>query len=238
MARAHVQRAEAQILAAANENAALGGGAACVGIDQSVGHLREFDARSAVTLTLNVGAGALEEEEELIGQSIGLEVSRVGAKLHQPRSVVGLAFLDDDARRVVLLGKLDGGIRHRTAAVNFVAKLISRRFDKGPQLRIGIAGVRPHHLLVTRESRGSHAAQIFSDQQILRLEVTVERHLVGLSRGRDLVDAHAANSPGIEEVTGRIEDAFARGDLRLDARMSCGLQKTSLPPIDTLLTGK
>src|SRR4030095_6428872 len=118
MASAHVQR-KAEALAAISlyENAALRGGATGVGVDQGVGHLGELNTRSAVTLTLDVCAGAFEQKEELIGQSIRFEISGIGTKLRQPAAVVVLALLDDDARGMALVRKFDGRIRHRTAAV-------------------------------------------------------------------------------------------------------------------------
>ena len=152
--------------------------------------------------------------------------------------LVVLGFFDHDAGGMGLVGKLNGGIRHRATSEIFGAKVVTDWFGQCAELRVGIAGVLAHHLFVASDSVGVQSAKIFSDQQVLRLEVTVERHLVGLSCGGDLVDAHAANTPGIEEVTGRIKNAFARGDVRLHARMSCCLQKTSFLSLDTILTGK
>src|SRR5262249_12758473 len=106
----------------------------------------------------------------------------------------------------------------------FLTKIIAYSLHEHAKARIRIAGILSQHLFIALDRVAVQRSKIFSDQQVLRLEVTVERHLVGLSCGGDLIDAHAANTPGIEEVTGRIENAFTRGDIRLHARMSCCLQ--------------
>ena len=214
------------------------GFAAGVGIHQGVGTLCKPRAGACSTEALDVGAGAFTQQEQFFGKSFGFGETGVFAEFGEPGELVVLGVFNHDAGGMGLVGKLNGGIRHRATSEILGAKVVTNSFGQCSELRVGIAGVPAHHLFVASDSVGVQSAKIFSDQQVLRLEVTVERHLVGLSCGGDLVDTHAANTPGIEEVTGRIENAFTRGDIRLHARMSCCLQKSSFLSLDTILTGK
>src|ERR1051325_5621304 len=54
-------------------------------------------------------------------------------------------------------------------------------------------------------------AQILRHQLIFRIEVPVERHLVGLGGGRDFVDAHRPDTARIEELARGVEDSLAGG---------------------------
>ena len=56
----------------------------------------------------------------------------------------------------------------------------------------------------------SEFAHVSRDQLILRLEMTIERHLVGERRFRDGLDTDWMNSISIEKIAGDQQDPFAR----------------------------
>src|SRR5258707_5216736 len=53
------------------------------------------------------------------------------------------------------------------------------------------------------------AAQIGDDEIVLRIEVAVERHLIGAGSLRDCFDPHAADAVPMKQIPGRPENLLA-----------------------------
>src|SRR5258708_8621978 len=53
------------------------------------------------------------------------------------------------------------------------------------------------------------AAQIGDDEIVLRIEVAVERHLIGAGSLRDCFDPHAADAVPMKQIPGRQENSVA-----------------------------
>src|ERR1700704_6569794 len=56
---------------------------------------------------------------------------------------------------------------------------------------------------------GGDAAQIGDDEIVLRIEVAVERHLIGAGRLRDCFYPHAADAVPMKQIPGRQENSLA-----------------------------
>ena len=54
-----------------------------------------------------------------------------------------------------------------------------------------------------------HAAQISDDEFVFRIEMPVERHLVGAGRFSDGLDADAANAVTVKQITRRQQNPLA-----------------------------
>src|SRR5258705_8232343 len=184
------------------------------GFYQRVRHFREPAPGPAASLALNVSAGSLVKQEQFLRQFFRFHEAGFAAELHQALALLILGFFDDGARGMVLVGKLDGRIRHRTTAKIRGAEIVSDAFDQCAKLRIRIARMSASRFIVSGDGVAVQRAQIFRHQQVLRLEVTVEGHLIGLRGGGDFIDADGADSLCVEEVARRFEDAFARRNLR------------------------
>jgi hypothetical protein len=112
---------------------------------------------------------------------------------------------------MMLFGKLDRRIRQRAAALLRIVDVLADGFQPGDKLFLRIVRVLPRDLAPVRFGAARERAKIFGDLCVLRLEVPVERHLVGAGGFRDRFDADGANAVAIKQLGRRGEDALARG---------------------------
>jgi len=180
------------------------------GSDQRACHLGKPASGTTTSQALNVDARSFEQQEQFLRQSFRFHKSGVAAEFRQTLSLLVLGCFDDDARGMVFFRKFDCGIRHRTAAKIRIAKVVSDASDQCAKLRIRVPGVGTNDFLVAGNCISVQRTKIFRHEQILRFEVAVQRHLVGLRGGGDLIDADGADSSTIKEITSRFENAFAR----------------------------
>ena len=86
---------------------------------------------------------------------------------------------------------------------------------------------------------GHDTAQIGDDKVVLRIEMPVERHLVGAGRLGDGIDADAAKAVAMEQIARRGEDAFAGGVSKEGHRTFRFLSSDrSADPLDRDVTGR
>jgi hypothetical protein len=188
------------------------------GFYQRARHFREPASRPTAPKTLNIHAGSLEQQEQLLGQLLRFDEAGVAAEFHEATNLLPLGFFDHDARGVVFFRKLDRSIRHRTAAQIGGAKIVADARDQGAKLRAWIARMGAHDLFVPGNGIGVERTQIFGHQQVLRFEVPVQRHLVGLRGGGDFIHADSADSPGVKQIACRFQNTFTRRSLGLFRR--------------------
>src|SRR5215210_4805996 len=146
---------------AAKATGSVGRGSARMRVHQRVRHPRKIHAGSAMTQALHVGAGAFEEKKKLVREALGLVIAGSAAKIDQPRAVLNLALLGDNARRMVLFRKLDGGIRHGTSAKIIGAEIFTDPLGQSAEPGIRIAGIGAQDFIVARDRFLVHRAQIF-----------------------------------------------------------------------------
>jgi len=119
---------------------------------------------------------------------------------------------------MVLLRKFDRRICDRTAAKIPLAQIFAHPGHDSAELRVRIAGIRPYGFFVPGDRSGIQATQIFRNQAIFRFEVAIQRHLVGLRRRGDLIDADRADATRIKQLAGGVQDALPRRNGRLCLR--------------------
>ncbi len=92
----------------------------------------------------------------------------------------------------------------------------------GEELALGVAGMRCRDRVPGDVEFGGEAPQAFDDERVLRSEVAVERHLVGVGGLGNGVDADRVDAVAIEQLARRGEDALAwRRLLRQLGRRRC-----------------
>ena len=200
----------------------------CAGFYQRACHFCEAASGTTASQALNVDAGSLEQQEQLLRQLLRFDESGGAAELRKALTLLLLGFFDDDACGMVFFWKFDRSIGHRTAAQIRVAQSVSNAGDQGAKLRIRIAWMGTPDFFVSGNGMGVQRPQVLRDQQILRFEMAVQRHLVGLCGSGDFIDAHGTDSTAIEEVTSRFKNAFARRRFGLPLRLRGLLQNFPL----------
>src|ERR1700692_2897492 len=124
-------------------------------------------------------AGASERQQKAVGEQIGLGDPGIAAKLRQPIALRGLEFLDEVPGRMPAFGQFDRRVSHVTAPA-IVARALGTATDPGMKLRqrvIGMCGFKSGPNLVRL---ASDVAKASHHQIVLRAEVTIQRHLVGV----------------------------------------------------------
>src|SRR5947207_2737234 len=168
---------------------------------------------------LDAGVGALEQHREEIRRPGGvLETGRL-AKPYDALMRPNLVFLNYAPRRVLWIRQLGQGIAQRRAALLHFAEL-----DRGASTPVlkqprGITNVLGGQVLPLFFLVGDHAAHPLRAQLVLRVEVAIERHLVGLRRFCDRLDADATDSLFVEEIPSSHQNPLANGYTRPAPRL-------------------
>jgi hypothetical protein len=157
------------------------------------------------------GIGALDQQEQAVGQHLRL----VGAELvdypAEPLAEPGLAGLDDEPAGMALVAKLDRRIRHQAAVEARLLQVSGHMGDDRAQAghRLGAGG---GELVVEfRHAFGREAFEACRDQCVLGFEAAVEAGLGDPRLADDLVHADRADPALAEELERRLEDPGSRG---------------------------
>src|ERR1700730_4781704 len=110
---------------------------------------------------------------------------------------------------MIPFGKLDRHIGHVTAAA-ILANAFGANTNPGMELRERVAGIILLESVPDRISLASHVAQASDDQIILRAEMTIERHFVGVCGVRDGVDADPPDPVFAKEISRGADDSLSR----------------------------
>jgi hypothetical protein len=152
---------------------------------------------------------ALEQQKQFVCQHIRLGERSRGAQANKPLALSGFERLNHPPRRVVLFGQFDGGVRQRAATLIPAGHVASRLFEPGTELRGGVTRMAGLEAVPRQLGAFCQASEVFCNQLILRREVPVERHLVGLGSFNDRLDPNGADAMAIKELRSGRQDPLA-----------------------------
>ncbi|CAH2401696.1 conserved hypothetical protein [Mesorhizobium escarrei] len=179
--------------------------------DQAFRHANELRAGAFGADALQADTGAFKQQRQCIGKKLCLADAGIPTQADETVALSLLEFLDYPTGRMVGLAQLDGGVGHvATAAVHHQA--IGCHPDPGVQLRKLVARMLGLELLPHRIGAACGRPQALDDQIVLRLEMTVERHLVGTGGLSDRVDTDALDAMLVEHIPCRLQDAIPGAD--------------------------
>ncbi|CAH2400240.1 hypothetical protein MES4922_230221 [Mesorhizobium ventifaucium] len=179
--------------------------------DQAFRHADKLRAGAFGSDALKADTGAFKQQRQCIGKKLCLADAGIPTQADQTVALSLLEFLDYPTGRMVGLAQLDGGVGHvATAAVHHQA--IGCHPDPGVQLRKLVARMLGLELLPHRVGAACGRPQALDDQIVLRLEMTVERHLVGTGGLSDRVDTDALDAMLVEHIPCRLQDAIPGAD--------------------------
>jgi len=168
--------------------------------------------------TLRRDAGALTEQEDFVGESLGIGELGSAAQANKPFAERRLMLADDTSRRMVLVRQLDRSVGERTTAVGLALLEVSDMAQPGQELAFGIARMGLGDHIPGSVEFLSELAKTGGDQHILLGEMAIERHLVGAGRFGDRIDADGMDAAAIEQLAGCREDALSRSDVCVPRR--------------------
>jgi hypothetical protein len=169
----------------------------------------EVCARPLDADALAADAGAFQQQPQRVGEQIGFGDPGVPAEPGEAVALFRLEFLNDVSRRMIAFGELDRHIGH-VAAAPIVANAFAANTNKGMELRERVAGIILLESAPDRISLASHLVQTSNDQIILRAEVTIERHFVGVCGFRDGVNADPSDPVFAKEISCGADDSLSR----------------------------
>ena len=159
--------------------------------------------------TLNTRVDTLEHHREQIRGECSISKSGGLAKANDTLVFSDLVLLDDPPRRMVRIGQLGESVPEGGSTLFHLAKL--SRDSAAPVLKLALripavlgAEIPPFLLFV-----GDYSLHPFRDQLVLRVEVAVKRHLVGLRCLGDRLDSNAANAVFVEKISSRNQNPLA-----------------------------
>src|SRR6266853_2529144 len=156
--------------------------------------------------------GALQHHGEQVRRKGGIGESSLLAKADDSLVRSKLVLLHDAPSGMVWIGQLGEGVAKGRAALFHRAKLGRRAPAPVLELALRISAVLGVEILPVFLFVGDDPAHPFRDQLILRSEVAVERHLVGLRRLGDCFNADSTDAVFMKQVTSRYENPLAKRD--------------------------
>ena len=148
--------------------------AASVGRHQVLAHAREPATETIGAAALGADARALEEQEQFVREHLRFAQAGRLREPDEPRPDCGLVLLDHATGRMGFFRKLDGGIGERTTALVAVGDMLGHLAKPRTQLGQFVAGMKLLQLVPAGIGGLRRLPQIFGDQFVLGLEVTVE----------------------------------------------------------------
>src|SRR5262245_38047696 len=109
---------------------------------------------------------------------------------------------------MIALGKLDRHVGH-VAAAAIVADALGPNTNPGMELCERVPGVSLLDSAPDRVNLSFHCSQASDNKIILRTEVTIERHFVGVRSLRDRVDADPPDPVFTKEIPGCSDNALS-----------------------------
>src|SRR5437868_5554695 len=183
-------------------------------LDHPVDQLDEVLADLPHAHALNTGVGALEQHrEEIGGENWVLETGGL-AQSYDTFVRADLVLLNDASRRMFGVGQLRQRVAERGTALFHLPELGGCASTPVLKQALRITAVLGGEVLPLFFLVGDHTADPFGDQLVLRVEVAVERHLVGLRRFRDRFDPDAADPLLVKQVASRHQNPLANGQAR------------------------
>ncbi len=143
-------------------------------------------------------ARALEQQEQLVGQLIGLRVTGIAEQLHHAVALARLVVVDDLARRMLDLAHLHRGIGDGAATLAAVGQNFLAVAHPAIELRGRVAGVIARQSLPDFIAFLGELREVGGDQLVLGTEMAIKRHLVRGRGFRDRVDAYGSDAVTIK----------------------------------------
>ena len=109
--------------------------------DAGLAHAHETGARTFRANTLAAHPCTLDQQEQFIGQELGLRKASIAAQMHQALALRFLECLDYLTRRMLPVWQLNGGIRKRAAALVGCANVLCHELEPTAQLLARLAGM-------------------------------------------------------------------------------------------------
>jgi len=161
--------------------------------------------------TLNTRVDTLEHHRKQVRREGGIPKSGRLAEADDALVFSNLVVLDDAPRWMVRVGQLGESVAEGGPTLFHGAKL--RRDSPAPVLKLSlrISAVLRAEILPLLLLLGNYALHPFGDQLVLRVEVAIKRHLVGLRRFCDRLDSDTPDALPMEQIASRHEDALADG---------------------------
>ena len=142
--------------------------------DERLHQLDEPGGRTIGADALEADARALAQQEELVGETLGLGEAGIPAQIDDLVAMEPLVLGDDAARGMLRVGQLDGGIDEGAAALDPAQLEGGNVAQPGAQLSARVAGMSPRDRLPRRVEFARDLPQAGRDQLVLRREMAVE----------------------------------------------------------------
>src|SRR5271155_1642976 len=178
--------------------------------NQRLEHSGEPRGRSFGSDTLGGYAGALAQQENLVGETLGIGELSIAAQANKPFAERGFILADDTPRRMILVRQLDRSVGECTPALVGLLEVTDMPHP-GQEQAFRIACVGGDERVPSSVEFLRERGETRSYQHILRGEVTIERHLVGAGRLGDSVNTDGMDTATMEQLAGGGENALARG---------------------------
>src|SRR6185503_7201457 len=117
------------------------------GFEQALGKRVQACAGAFAADALQADARPLDQQEQLFGDALRMQVSRLAAERDQAFALAALVGLHDLARRMPALGELDRGVGQRAAAAGRHGGELRHAPHQKAQLRVRVARVRGTRLV-------------------------------------------------------------------------------------------
>src|SRR6185437_3849109 len=160
------------------------------------------------------GGCALEQHRKEIGGENRILETRGPAQSYDSFVGADLVLLDDASRRMFRVRELGQRVDECATALFHLPELGGGAPAPVLKQALRITAVLGGEVFPLFFLVGDHAADPLRDQRVLRVEVPVQRHLVGLRRFRDRLDPDSAQAVFVEKVAGRSQNALANGRSR------------------------
>ena len=168
--------------------------------NQRLEHSGEPRGRSFGSDTLGGNAGALAQQENLVGETLGIGELGIAAQANKPFAERGFILADDTPRRMILVRQLDRSVGECTPALSLVLPEVTDMPQPGQELAFRIARVGGGERVPGCVEFPRELGETRGDQHILRGEVTIERHFIGAGGFGDCVDADGMDTATIEQL--------------------------------------
>src|SRR4051812_3712048 len=183
-------------------------------LDHEIDELHQMFAEAAHTDALNTRVRPLEQHPEEIGGEIRILETGCLAESYDSLVLAGLVFLNDASRRMFGIRQLGERVSERRAALLHHLELGCRATAPVLKQALGIVRVVGRQIAPFILFARNHAAHPLGDELVLRVEVTVHRHLVGAGGFRDRFDPYPADPMLMKEIAGGGENPVAHGQSR------------------------
>jgi len=158
---------------------------------------------------LDADPRAFEKEKDFVGELIGVVISGSSEKPDEPIMLSLLVGFDHGAGRVAGI-ELDGRIRQRAAAFEFVRQHVFDEVDPGIDLLLRIIEILGEDAIEDFVAFVCELLDVGDDQVIFRSEMPVQCHLICKCSLCDRLDTDCVHTVPVEKFASREQNPFPR----------------------------